>query len=372
MENQTATLGVSKFNNINGVTCYMNSILAILQQTPILCDYIVNGYFKDILLTNLDNNLSKINETIIYNLYRVLKISLENDNKNITPKGFRNAISKKDYVWGEQQQQDSQEFLNFILMNIESEIEQNVIFLPGSKNILNKKNNNLNDTTEQIIAMSSWEKSINKEFSPLKLLFSGQFKKTNECSICNNLSYNFENFESLSLSIPIKNKGCDLIKEFSLFDCLDYYFKEEQLDSKNKLNCNFCFLKNQSKIHNKLFRTPKILIIQIKRFLVNNYNIPTQKLINKINFPIKNLNISKYIDKNSPDYDKCNYNLFAVNYHQSMGGSFSCSFGHYVSNVKNRLDNEWYEFDDNIVNKITSEKNLINNNAYLLFYYRDC
>ena len=40
-------IGISKFKNIGGVTCYMNSILAILQQIPILCDYIISDKYKD-------------------------------------------------------------------------------------------------------------------------------------------------------------------------------------------------------------------------------------------------------------------------------------------------------------------------------------
>ena len=56
-----------------------------------------------------------------------------------------------------------------------------------------------------------------------------------------------------------------------------------KLDKMNKLSCNFCYLKNQSNIKSKIWKTPKVLIIQIKRFMVNDYNIPTQKLINKIN-----------------------------------------------------------------------------------------
>ena len=105
--------------------------------------------------------------------------------------------------------------------------------------------------------------------------------------------------------------------------------------------------------------------------MVNNFNIPIQKLVNKINFPISNFDISEYINDNSPDKNKCIYNLFAVNYHHSIGNSYSCSFGHYTSIVKNRFDNEWYRFDDNTLSKINLEEEIIDRNAYLLFYYRN-
>jgi ubiquitin C-terminal hydrolase len=345
-------------------------MLAILQQIPIFCDYIINGKFKEILVKNLDNDIDNIKDSVIYNLYRVFKISLENDNKNITPTSFRKVISKKDYIWGEHQHQDSQEFLTFLLSNIENEIKTKVDFIPGSLFKNDNTNNSFDYNSEQLIAIISWQESIKKEFSLIKMLFTGQFQKINECSICKNRSNNFETYESISLSIPIKNKGDDLIKTFDLKECFDYYFKKEKLDKQNKLECNFCYLKNQSNIYNKLWKTPKILIIQIKRFLTNDYGIPTQKLVNKIKFPINNLDISDYINPNSPDINKCKYNLLGVNYHYSLGSTFSCSFGHYVSIVKNRFDNNWYEFDDNRLKKIEYQDEIVNKNAYLLFYYR--
>ena len=96
------TLGISKFNNIGGVTCYMNSILAILQQTPIFTDYILTGLFKN----NLLKKTQDIVNCIIYQLYALFKLSHENDNANITPNTFRRVITMKDDMWGQQQQQD--------------------------------------------------------------------------------------------------------------------------------------------------------------------------------------------------------------------------------------------------------------------------
>ena len=64
-------LGVSKFNNINGVTCYMNSILAILQQLPICSDYYLTLKFKDALSQNCENIYDTLG-TITYNFYKLI------------------------------------------------------------------------------------------------------------------------------------------------------------------------------------------------------------------------------------------------------------------------------------------------------------
>ena len=71
-------LGLSKFNNINGVTCYMNSILAILQQIPILSDYIVTGMFKEDLLRNKSND-----EIVSENIWETIEV--ESTNQDLLP-----------------------------------------------------------------------------------------------------------------------------------------------------------------------------------------------------------------------------------------------------------------------------------------------
>ena len=113
------SLGISKFNNIKGVTCYMNSILAILQQTPIFADYILCTQFKSSLLKHYQDT-NKLVDSPIYQLYNLFKLSAENDSYNITPNSFRQAITKKDDMWGMTQHQDSQEFITFLLSKLET------------------------------------------------------------------------------------------------------------------------------------------------------------------------------------------------------------------------------------------------------------
>ena len=79
-------IGISKYKNINGVTCYMNSILAILQQTPIFVDYLISGKFKEFV-----NNENYV-ENISYQLYKLFKISMTMDNANLTPSTLRKSM----------------------------------------------------------------------------------------------------------------------------------------------------------------------------------------------------------------------------------------------------------------------------------------
>jgi ubiquitin C-terminal hydrolase len=67
--------GVSKYNNIMGITCYMNSILAILQQCPEFTKYIVDYKFKDIIMKKTENKEELQSNYIIYQLYKLFKLS---------------------------------------------------------------------------------------------------------------------------------------------------------------------------------------------------------------------------------------------------------------------------------------------------------
>lgn len=57
------------------------------------------------------------------------------------------------------------------------------------------------------------------------------------------------------------------------------------------------------------------------------------------------------------------YDLYAISNHfGGLGG------GHYTAFAKNKFDNEWYNFDDSHVTKITDVSQLLTSAAYVLFY----
>jgi ubiquitin C-terminal hydrolase len=360
------TLGISKFVNIRGVTCYMNSILAILQQMPIFADYVLCGIFKPELLNRYPSD--KLEKSIMYSLYNLFKLSASNDNFNITPSSFRTAISMKDDMWGQQQHQDSQEFLTFLLSQIENDISSKVQFIPGltfTDSTENKLTRPVSYYTTQILATNMWQRFIKNEYSIVKTLMTGMTRMTTKCEFCSNISNNFDIFQTLQLSLPVNSS--QMFRTLTLKECLDHYTIDEKLDKDNKLTCNLCYMKNRSSKKTILWKTPQILIIHLKRFIVNCFGIPTQKLNNMIEYPITNLNIKDYIDPMSPDYNNSTYNLFGVNCHHNLSNSLisTINYGHYTSYVKNRYDNTWYEFDDNTVSK---KENIVSKNAYMLFY----
>ena len=113
MNNDKIIFGISRFSNIGGITCYINSILHILQQVPIFADYIYSKHFVESLKQNIpQEHLMK--QTTSYELHRLFIASINNDNSSITPTTFKNVIGTKNSMWNERNHQDSQEFLSFL------------------------------------------------------------------------------------------------------------------------------------------------------------------------------------------------------------------------------------------------------------------
>ena len=162
-----------------------------------------------------------------------------------------------------------------------------------------------------------------------------------------------------------------MIKTFNIYECLDHMIKEEQLDDDNKMNCEMCGLRNRAYSQSLLWKTPKVLVLHIKRFLVNSYGITSQKITNNVEYPITNLDLEKYFDPTSPYKNSSKYDLIGINIHQAFGYGGNINSGHYTSIVKNIMNNNWYLYNDsNPLKMALTKEHLQNQNAYMLFYYR--
>ena len=352
----TDKLGISKFNNINGITCYMNSILVILQQIPILSDYIRSGKFKELINEDYKN-------TITYQLYILFRISIDLDNANLTPSSFKKICQTKDPTWGEFQQQDSAQFIEFLICQVEEELGKKITFVPGKtpKTI----NMNMHQSLDNILAISGYQNFIKNEFSPFKNFFTSLYNFKTQCCCCNTVTSSFETSTSWQLPFPEITNEDD---EFELYDCMNKWSENERLDDDNKLNCGFCGCKSNANRKISIWKPSNILIVHLKRFKKDIYGNICRKIKNKVNFPIEGLNISNYVDKNSI-VKNYNYNLVGVNIHFEIG---NMNLGHYISIVKNRYNNNWYIFNDSHNPQIVEDlDHLQHKNSYLLFYIRE-
>ena len=145
--------------------------------------------------------------------------------------------------------------------------------------------------------------------------------------------------------------GADL----DLFNLFQNFSRKEKLTEGNKWFCPKCKEHQLAEKKMEIYSCPEILIIHLKRFK----NI--SKLGNLVNFPIKGLDMGKYIYNIEEDKDYI-YDLFGVANHQ--GG---LSGGHYYAYCYNNIENKWYSFNDSRVDEIDTN-NIVTKNAYILFY----
>ena len=153
----------------------------------------------------------------------------------------------------------------------------------------------------------------------------------------------------------------DNFKKISIYKCFQEFSKEETFDNDNLWKCSECNQNIPAKNKIEIYQTPKILIIQLKRFKNN------QKIKTFVDFPLTNLDISKFVEHSKSKYKGMTkkYDLFAVANH--YGG---LEYGHYDAYCLNYIDNCWYNFNDRSVQKINKEdeNKIVTNDAYILFY----
>jgi len=327
---------VSKYQNINGITCYMNSILHILQYISPLINYINNDSYLNIV-----NEKNKTKKWIIVELAKLFKLSYNNPNNIICPIRFRNCIGIHDGRWLDNEQQDSSDFLEFLLSKIQEEVGVNTFKIPRFEIY----SNNPITSIKQISAYKSYLNFYSKEYSPIKKIFTSFNKYNKICGTCNNQSIRYEPNNILQLAIPDK---CN-----NIYDCFSHL---TQLSKMNDYNCEFCGNKTFCYDRTTLWLLPQILIISLKRF--DNF---MRKNKTNIDYPIDNLNLSNYFDNETPHNKNNSYELIAVNLHYSNSGIHS---GHYVSIVK--CHDKWILFNDE--NPVQEVDNPQCNDAYILFY----
>ena len=174
---------------------------------------------------------------------------------------------------------------------------------------------------------------------------------------------------------PFENSGFSKSKAdmIDINDCLEKFRVEELLTDDNKYYCRECKEHQDTYKKMDIYKLPKILVIQLKRFSkggggskygggygLHRMVMGSSKNSDLIDFPIDGLDMGQYLlEKDGKEY---NYDLYAISNH--MGSLYG---GHYTAHCKNSLDNKWYYFNDSSCGK-TSTSELVCSSAYVLFY----
>ena len=309
-----------------GNTCYINSPIQILLHCSI---------FMEKLLINIKYTSRKTQFT---NNFLYVCQKMKNADQAVNIKEFKELIGKKDEIFFGERQNDSQEFLRKLLENISLELN-------GVENPIPWKDLSNSFSKPKLLRFQIYyEYSRQREKSIITDLFYSIMCKTLTCE-CKSESYPFQELLDIPLLIPENHHSITINEILANFFSIQYV---EKL-------CQKCKKQTKHKQNTKLGSPPEILILSLQRF--NNNQIKDETLVKFEEI----IDISNLIDYECGYQGETIYNLFAVISH------FGCiEFGHYKAYIK-LLNKEWYEFNDNIVNKIDF-KDIKKENVCTLFY----
>ncbi len=272
------------FPNISN-SCYMNSALQCLLSINPLYTYIKNKQFKKYV----SNKRTSVN----YALYKVLKNKHKYTKIIFYLQHLKFIIGENNKIFSNNNQQDSQEFLNVLLCDIMNELK----YKPIIKNIFN----NIQTTIVK-------------------------------CDECNTTVEKYDDFNILSLAIP------ENVHSTTLNECINMYLCLTKLDGNNMYECEVCNKKTSATLKYDIHKISNVLIIHLKRF---NQNLSKNNTL--CTFPINNFVVcDKQFELTGVIYHRGS--LFGGHYTASCKGMFNNNWYNYDDNVACQIDT------NNIVN----------------------
>ncbi|KAI8372436.1 hypothetical protein BD560DRAFT_394930 [Blakeslea trispora] len=353
-------IGTTGLKNL-GNTCFMNSIIQCLSGTIPFARYFTSGIFRQHI--NKENFLGT--GGVLAEGFADLLRTMWSGNYNFTsPATFREALIKFAPQFRGSEQHDSQEFLNFLLDGLHEDCNL-VIKKPSPPAESPEEEARFEALPDWQASSIAWERYLERNSSIVVSLFQGQYRSRLTCLTCHTTSTTYNSFMSLSLPIPAKRSGPSSV---SIYQCLDYFVKEEILDDDDAWQCPKCKALRRASKSLTISRLPDVLLIHLKRF---SYDGPFKdKLETNVESPMVGLDLSRYVPSSMfspdhpPDRSSFSYDLYAVSNHYG-----SLSGGHYTACVRNGYRNEWHNFDDSRFSVCDSSK-VLSRAAYNLFYVR--
>ena len=209
---EDSTHGLCGGKNL-GNTCFMNSSIACLSNCIELTYYFLCGdYKKDI---NKENHLG-MGGALAESWGKLLKQYWIENTRVGNPSDFKKAIGNKVKMFRGFGQQDSNEFMNFVIDYLNEDLNETT-----KKPYIEIESKKENETDENC-AKRFWDCNLKRNNSIITDLFCGQYKSTIICPDCENINITFDPFNALALPISNKkysknNKSNDFIDEFHLF-----------------------------------------------------------------------------------------------------------------------------------------------------------
>ena len=198
-----------------GNTCYMNSALQCLRHVEELTKYFLTQEAeKEINTTNVlghNGDVARAYGRLLAEFYS------ETGPGYITPRSFKSIIGRYAPMFSGYGQQDSQEFLGFLLDALQEDLSR----------IKKKPYIEKPDSTDEMInnpvltaemAQEVWDITKRRDDSVVADLFVGMYKSTLRCPDCSKVSITFDPFNNLTLQLPVNRALRRSVRFFPLND----------------------------------------------------------------------------------------------------------------------------------------------------------
>ncbi|KAI0840444.1 UCH-domain-containing protein [Hypoxylon sp. FL0890] len=198
-----------------GNTCYMNSALQCVRSVEELTKYFLAGEWEKEL--NKANILSHNGDVAAAYAYLLNEIYKDSSPGSIAPRQFKSTISRYAPQFSGFGQQDSQEFVGFLLDALQEDLSRvkKKPYIPKPDSTDDMVNN-----PEAIRQMADkvWDITKKRDDSVIADLFTGLYKSTVVCPECRKVSITFDPFNNLTLPLPVDNPWAHKVKFFPLND----------------------------------------------------------------------------------------------------------------------------------------------------------
>ena len=205
-ENKNGLVGLNNLGN----TCYMNTGIQCLSNCELLTKYFIGNYYLNFI--NKENPIGS-NGEIVEKYSQLIHHIWQGNQEYISPIQFKKAFGKMYNAFDNSRQQDSQEFISYLLDSLHEDLNK-VLKKPyiESKDLPN-------DLSDEEIYKIKKDLYLCRNQSFIADLIYGFYKSTVFCpdKKCKNINKSFEPFNMITLS---------LINEFELRKLEE--FKEEE------------------------------------------------------------------------------------------------------------------------------------------------